>query len=76
MNADRRKKIKEASEGLDAARAVLEEARDEEQDYIDDMPENLQGGDRANRAEEVVDILDTAISELETTVEQLEEATQ
>lgn len=42
----------------------LERLRDEEQDYFDNMPENLQYSQRGQDAEESVDLLDEAIDQL------------
>lgn len=43
----------------------LESARDEEQDYYDNMPESLQGGDKGERAQAAVSALEDAIGSLE-----------
>lgn len=43
----------------------LEEVRDEEQEYYDNMSENLQGGERGDAAQEAVNNLDAAINFLE-----------
>ena len=64
MNNDRRKNISAALELVAEAITALEEARDEEQEYFDDMPENLQSSERGENAEEAVSILDNAIDEL------------
>lgn len=48
------------------AKADIEELRDELQNWLDNLPENLQSGTKA-------DALQTAIDELETAISQLEE---
>lgn len=44
---------------------VLTEALDEEETYRDNMPENLQSGERYEKAENACDSLDSAVSSLE-----------
>jgi galactokinase len=65
MNNERRKSIQKAMELLDEAKALLEEARDEEQEYYDNMPETLQSGEKGDKAQSAVSCLDDAISVLE-----------
>lgn len=47
------------------AREAFEAIRDEEQEYFDNMPESLQGGDKGQMAEAAIEALDSAISALE-----------
>ena len=54
MNKIRRKKIQEIKDQIEALKTSLEDLRDEEQEYMDNMPENLQGSVRYDRAEEAV----------------------
>ena len=72
MNDARRKLIKQANEKTTAAAALIEEAkelleqaRDEEQEYLDNMPESFQSGDKGSAAQEAIDALETAISDLD-----------
>lgn len=72
MNKDRRKEIaravalvEEIRAQLDEARQAVEGIRDEEQDYFDNMPESLRGGDKGDRAQEAIDALENATSEME-----------
>lgn len=60
MNADRRKQIQRAIELLEEAKGILETARDDEQDYFDNMPESFQQGEKGQRAEEVIGNLEEA----------------
>jgi phage host-nuclease inhibitor protein Gam len=46
-------------------RSDLESARDEEQDYYDNMPEGLKGGDKGETAQSAIDALQNAITECE-----------
>lgn len=86
MNNDRRKQIRRAIASLEALTASLEEAKtlveeikSEEEDYRDNMPENLQGSDRYEAADSAVSYLEEAYSSLdeislEDVISQLEEA--
>lgn len=65
MNNARRAQIKEAGDLVAKAVALLEEARDDEQAYFDEMPENFQNAERGQAAEEAVSLLDDLIVELE-----------
>jgi exonuclease VII small subunit len=45
-----------------------------EQEYFDNMPESLQGGDKGSAAEAAVDALDSAVSNLDSVDTELDEA--
>lgn len=71
MNKDRRKAIAAALELVDQAKAAVEAAREaveviqgEEEEYRDNMHENLQGGEKYARADEVAGYLSDAEQEL------------
>lgn len=69
MNNNRRKDIsalKARLDDLDIESLVsdLESIRDEEQDYLDNMPEGLQGGDKGTMAEEAIGALEEALEAL------------
>ena len=79
MNNDRRKqidKICDQMKELDELRLKLKElaenikedvesVRDDEQEYYDNMPEPLQGGDKGQAAEAAISILDDVINALD-----------
>lgn len=72
MNNQRRKAIATALELLDAARiaseaarAAIEEIRDEEQEAFDNMPESFQSGDKGDVAQEAINALESAESNLD-----------
>lgn len=67
MNKERRANLAKAQSLIEQALELLEGARDEEQDYFDNMPERLQGSDKGDAAE-------TAVANLEEAIGQLEEA--
>lgn len=83
MNKNRRKEISkcitsleqvisEAKEKLEEIQSDIENIRDEEQGYMDNMPENLQDSDRYYTAEAAVDNLDNAINSLESIIGELD----
>lgn len=43
----------------------IEEVRDEEQEYYDNMPESLQGGEKGEMASAAIEHLESAINDLE-----------
>ena len=72
MNKIRRKNLAEIIERLEALKSEIEDIasdlealKDEEEEYLDNIPENLQGSERYERAESAVDALDGAMSDLE-----------
>lgn len=83
MNKARRKQItdlsKKLSELLDGSeledlKGEAEQLRDDEQEYLGNMPESLQGGDRGRAAEQAVSALDTAAEALQQAFDSLNEA--
>lgn len=73
MNKVRRKELQELYDIISEAKDRLEMLHDEE-DYKDNMPENLQISERYERAEAAVDALDSAVSSLEEALDYIEEA--
>ena len=65
MNKKRRATIKMAEKYLDMAADLIVDAKCEEQDSIDNMPENLQSSDRYIEMEDVVDSLEDAINSID-----------
>lgn len=72
MNKERRKEISRAVAMIDEAKGILESCKDEEQDYYDNMPESLQGGDKGTSAENSVSVLEDAVSSLDETISNIE----
>ena len=73
MNKARREKINSVKEELANLSSVVEALRDEEQDYYDNMPENLQSSERAELSEAAIDALDTALDSMEEAVASLDD---
>lgn len=71
MNNNQRKELQKIVDKIEDLRIEVEYIRDEEQDKIDNMPENLQGSERYYSMEEVVTYLNDGISELENAIENL-----
>lgn len=55
----------EAKANLSMAKGIVEEVRDEEQDSLDNIPENLQGSERYSAMEDAISDLEQAISAIE-----------
>ena len=72
MNRERRNRISDIMERLDAIQTELEEIRDEEQEAFDNMPESIQGSERGENMETGIDTMSECIDNLLTVVEQLE----
>lgn len=79
MNKDRRKAINEIRVNLidlspvEEAKSKLEELRDEEQDYYDNMPDGLKDGEKGDLARQAVENLESAISNLDTMLSEFED---
>lgn len=72
MNKNRRKALRGELDALRAHYDNIDAMRDEEQDYLDNMPENLAYSERATYAEECIDGLDSALSNLSDAIGDLE----
>jgi len=60
MNDARRKEIQRALTLIGEAKGILELALSQEQEDLDNMPEDLQGDEAGQRAEEAVEALERA----------------
>lgn len=76
MNKQRREKINKAVSLLEAAFQIVEMVRDEEQDCLDNIPENLEYSNQYEKMENAVDKLDDAVSSIEDAKEALDEAAE
>lgn len=74
MNNNRRKQIQEAVQELEHIKSVFENIRDEEQEYFDNMPENMQGGDKGQSSESAISSLDDVINSIEESITSAEES--
>lgn len=71
MNKERRAKLVDLRERLTAIKAELEEVKDGEQDALDNMPENMQDGERGQQMAGNVEIMDDVIDYLDQSDESL-----
>ena len=76
MNDARRKEIQRALTLIGEAKGILELALSQEQDDLDNMPEDLQGDEAGQRAEEAVEALERAAVCCDDAIAACEEARQ
>ena len=76
MNKERRKQLADIVEQLESLKSELEEVKEQEESAFENMPESLQGSDRGQRMQEVIDILDNSFSSIEEAIDGLTEAQQ
>lgn len=74
MNKVRRKSLQAILDKLSELREELETLRDEEEEYRDNIPENLWGSERYEKADEAVDNLDCACDGFDEIVDYIEQA--
>ena len=74
MNQARRKKIEAVKMQLEALSDDIDNILSDEQDYYDNIPENLQGSERASIAEDAISALENAVDSLSEAISSLEEA--
>ena len=55
-------------------RGSVEELKDVEQEYYDNMPESFQAGEKGQKSEAAVDAIDSAIQSIEEAAGYLDEA--
>lgn len=76
MNKERRKSLREIQSKLESLGQDLEDLKEEEEEYRDNMPENLQESERYQRADEVCDLLQEALESMDNAYQQIEEAVE
>ena len=73
MNNKRRKKLEIISIEIEQLNNLIQDIYDEEQECLDNMPDNLQGSDRYNKAEECCEHLEECIDLLSEVVDIIDE---
>ena len=73
MNKQRKQKIRDVRKEIENCKDNLQKILDEEQDYFDNMPENLQGSMRGSDAEDAIDTMESCIEDLENIIKELTE---
>ena len=76
MNNNQKKELAKIIDRIEEIKNDIEYVRDEEQEKIDNMPENLQGSEKYSLMEEAVSNLDYALSILEDVVDNINLATE
>lgn len=76
MNKHRRKTINEIIDKIVDLRDLLDEVRNEEECYKDNIPENLQSSVRYEKAKNAVGILEDAVIYLDDTIDLLREVVE
>ncbi len=73
MNRCRKERIKKICEELRRCLGELNDIHDEEEEYHDNIPDNLQGSERAETSEEAIESLDNAADSISEACDYLEE---
>ena len=76
MNKVRRKTIEEIIASLESLKEDIQAVYDEEEEYRDNMPENLQSSEKYETADNAVEALDSAMSSLDEAIEYLNSAAE
>lgn len=74
MNKARRKALDEVISKIEEAKELLENLQEEEEEYRDNMPENLQGSERYEAADAAVDNMSSAVDALDEAISSIESA--
>lgn len=65
MNKKQRKRLADLCDQVEAIKDDVEMIRDDEQEKIDNLPDNLLGSSKENEYKEGIDTLENVISSLE-----------
>lgn len=74
MNKNRRKALADVQVKIEELKGILESLKEAEEEYRDNMPENLWGSERYEKAETACDELDNAVDSLDDAISSIEEA--
>lgn len=74
MNKARRKALDEVISKIEEAKELLENLQAEEEEYRDNMPENLQGSEGYEAADAAVDNMSSAVDALDEAISSIESA--
>jgi hypothetical protein len=73
VNTERRKHVADVIVKARELAAEIDQIRDDEQDYLDHMPENMRQGEKGLAAEESASQLEEAVDGMESAVYALEQ---
>lgn len=76
MNKSQRKQLEELLDKITELQEQVEFIRNEEQEKLDNMPENLQGGERYSQMENAISCLDDAVSHLQSAYDDIQSSTE
>jgi flagellar biosynthesis chaperone FliJ len=74
MNKARRKQLSEVSDKLNAIMEELQSIMDDEEEYRDNIPENLVNSERYEKADNACTEIQTAIDQLEDVIASVDSA--
>jgi len=74
MNRKRRKALSDLAEQFETLKGELESLLEAEEEYRDNMPENLQGSERYEKAEAACDNISSAVDSISEALDYLETA--
>lgn len=76
MNNRKRQKLNMAISLLREAAGYVDDVKDDEDDALSNMPENLQYSDMYMKMEKAVDALESASESIESAIDGIDEATE
>lgn len=76
MNKKQRLNLETILDKIDECQNELDFIKDEEQEKLDNMPENLQGGERYSQMENAISCLDDAVSNLQSAYDDIQSSTE
>ncbi len=76
MNKERRKEINQIIAELEDLKSRIESVLEEEQEYLDNMPESFQDGEKGEKAQAAIDALEYAVQSIEETFDNLNTAAE
>jgi len=74
MNKERRKQLDELASKINEVKDELESIMKDEEEYRDNMPENLQGSERYEMADTACYEMQSALDSLDEAISSIEEA--
>lgn len=76
MNKTRRTALEKVSHQISELKDELESLMNEEEEYRDNMPDNLIGSEKYERADEVCSMLNDAVSQLDDAISNIDSAAE
>ena len=76
MNDKRRAVLSQARLYLEKAALLIERAADEEQDSFDNLPDSIQDGERGEKMEAAIELLEEVGDQIDGVLDKLSEASQ